>query len=61
MQNLTDIRDAFFNQLYDYVSVDKNVMILTADQGNFGLKKIETDFPEQYINVGIAEQSLGRS
>mgnify|MGYP005993175331 FL=1 len=58
MQNLTDIRDAFFNQLYDYVSVDKNVMILTADQGNFGLKKIETDFPEQYINVGIAEQSL---
>tara|TARA_R110002020_G_scaffold378887_2_gene589927 strand:+ start:8395 stop:9354 length:960 start_codon:yes stop_codon:yes gene_type:complete len=58
MQNLTDMRDAFFDQLYDYVSVDKNVMILTADHGAFGLKKIETDFPEQYLNVGIAEQSL---
>tara|TARA_A100001515_G_scaffold139778_1_gene134757 strand:+ start:1575 stop:2498 length:924 start_codon:yes stop_codon:yes gene_type:complete len=55
---MIDMRDAFFNQLYEYVSVDKNVIILTADHGAFGLKKIEEDFPQQYLNVGISEQSM---
>jgi|TARA_R100000455_G_C6273599_1_gene131407 transketolase len=55
---MIDMRDAFFNRLYDYVSKDKNVLVLTADHGAFGLKKIEKDFPEQYLNVGIAEQTL---
>lgn len=53
-----DIRDAFFNGLYEVVENDKNVMILTADHGAFGLNKIKEDFPEQYINVGIAEQNM---
>ena len=28
---IVDMRDAFFDQLYEYISVDKNVVILTAD------------------------------
>jgi len=52
------MRDAFFNKLYEFVKRDKNVVILTADHGAFGLKKIQQDYPDQYINVGIAEQAL---
>tara|TARA_R110002012_G_scaffold315603_1_gene529590 strand:- start:26541 stop:27479 length:939 start_codon:yes stop_codon:yes gene_type:complete len=55
---MTDMRDAFFNQLYNYISVDKDVIILTADHGAFGLKRIEEDYPKQYLNVGISEQAL---
>tara|TARA_Y100000592_G_scaffold30536_2_gene48626 strand:+ start:30014 stop:30952 length:939 start_codon:yes stop_codon:yes gene_type:complete len=55
---IVDMRDAFFDQLYRYISIDKNVVILTADHGAFGLKKIENDYPEQYLNIGIAEQAL---
>lgn len=58
MSDVVDMRDAFFDQLYQYISQDKSVMILTADHGAFGLKKIEKDFPSQYLNVGIAEQAM---
>ncbi len=58
MTNVVDMRDAFFNQLYDYVAADKNIFIITADHGAFGLKKIEEDFPNQFLNVGIAEQAM---
>ena len=33
-------------------------MVLTDDQGAFGLEKIRKELPSQYINVGIAEQNL---
>jgi transketolase len=55
---MIDMRDAFFNGLYNHISCDKNVIILTADHGAFGLKKIEQDFPNQYLNVGISEQAM---
>ena len=58
MTQVVDMRDAFFDGLYKYIAKDKNVIILTADHGAFGLKKIESDYPEQYLNVGIAEQTL---
>ena len=52
------MRDAFFDELHHIIAKDKNTVILTADHGAFGLKKIEEAYPEQYINVGIAEQAL---
>jgi len=52
-----DMRDAFFDSLYEYVSSDKNVIILTADHGAFGLNKIREEFPEQYLNTGASEQN----
>jgi transketolase len=58
MNDIVDMRDAFFNQLYSYVAMDKNVIVLTADHGAFGLKRIEQDYPSQYLNVGIAEQAM---
>ncbi len=58
VQNIVDMRDAFFDELHHIIAKDKNTVILTADHGAFGLKKIEEAYPEQYINVGIAEQAL---
>lgn len=53
-----DIRDAFFDELYDIAAKDRNVVFLTADMGALSLEKFKKDFPEQYINVGISEQNL---
>jgi len=55
---LVDMRDAFFNGIYDVIEEDKNVVVLTADHGAFRLSEIERDFPEQFLNVGIAEQNM---
>ncbi len=52
------MRDAFFNGLYEVIEADKNVMVLTADHGAFGLNKIKEDFPDQYLNMGVAEQNM---
>lgn len=54
----TDIRDAFFNEVYYLVKNDSRVMVLSDDQGAFALDRIRADFPKQYINIGIAEQNL---
>jgi len=53
-----DIRDAFFDEVYAIASKDPNVMFLTADMGALSLNKFKKDLSSQYINVGVAEQSL---
>jgi transketolase len=56
--NIRDMRDAFFDGIYDIIEKDKNVIILTADHGAFRLAEIAKDFPEQYLNVGVSEQNM---
>lgn len=53
-----DIRDAFFDELYNIAKVDRNVLFLTVDLGSFSLDKFKKDLKNQYINVGVAEQNL---
>lgn len=53
-----DIRDTFFDELYTIAQKDSNVIFLTADLGAFSLNKFKKDLPNQYINVGVAEQNL---
>jgi len=55
---VSDIRDAFFDRLYEIASADSNLMFLTADMGAFRLDKLKADLPGQFINVGVAEQNL---
>ena len=55
---MSDMRDSFFGGVYDIVKKNKNAIILTADHGAFGLSQIQKDFPNQYLNVGIAEQNM---
>lgn len=53
-----DIRDAFFDELYNIAKKDPRVILLVADMGAFSLIKFKKDFPDQFINVGIAEQNM---
>lgn len=56
--NTVDIRDAFFDRLYEIAASDKDVIFLTADMGAFSLAKFKKNLSNQYINVGVAEQNL---
>lgn len=52
-----DIRDAFFDELYEIAQKDPKVMVLTADMGAQSLNKF-SNLSEQYFNVGVAEQNM---
>ncbi len=54
----SDIRDLIFDALYEIVSRDANVIILTADMSCISFGKIKRDFPLQVINIGVAEQNM---
>lgn len=53
-----DIRDAFFEQIYQLAKKDQNVVFMTDDLDAFVLRKFKDDFPSQFINIGVAEQTL---
>ena len=52
------MRDVFLEKLYKKMFVDDSIFFITADFGAPTLDKIRTDFPDRFINVGIAEQNL---
>jgi transketolase len=56
--NQADIRDVFFDRLYEIGSKDSNIMIISADMDAFSLRKFAEDFPKQYMNVGVSEQNM---
>tara|TARA_B100000900_G_scaffold399510_1_gene402106 strand:+ start:448 stop:1398 length:951 start_codon:yes stop_codon:yes gene_type:complete len=56
-QNI-DMRDAFFDAVYDEAKRNKDLIFLSVDHGAFSLEKFEEDFSERYINIGIAEQNM---
>jgi len=49
-------RDAFFNELYEIALLDKNVYLVVADMAAPSLDKFRKNIPNQFINVGVAEQ-----
>lgn len=57
-QEYQDMRDAFFEELFQIALSDKEVILLMADQGAQTMKKFEEKIPRQLINVGIAEQNM---
>lgn len=54
----TDMRDAFFDEIYNFAKRDSQVIFLTADMGAYSLIRFKRDMGNQYINVGIAEQNM---
>jgi transketolase len=52
-----DVRDAFFGELYKSIKKDKKIILLAVDQGALAIKKIKIDFPNNYFNIGIFEQT----
>jgi len=52
-----DMRDVFFDRVYDLACEDERIVFLSADHGAFSLEKFKKDFPDRYINTTIAEQN----
>ena len=55
---MKDLRDAVFDEIYNLARDDKDVVFLSADADAWSLKKFKNDFPDRYINVGVAEQNM---
>jgi len=52
------MRDVFLNRIWQSMEKEKKIFFVSADFGSPVLDKIRADFPERFINVGIAEQNL---
>lgn len=53
------MRDAFSEQLYKEAVKNKNIYIVVADISPAGsMQKFRKEFPNRFINVGVAEQSM---
>ncbi len=52
------MRVAAISAIHDLMKTDKKIYFLTGDLGFHTLEEIEADFPERFINIGIAEQNM---
>jgi transketolase len=52
------MRDAFLERVWSRMGDDPAIFFVTADFGSPVLDKIRADYPDRFINVGIAEQNL---
>lgn len=52
------VRDSFFHQIFGMVREGADIVVVTSDLGAPSLDEFRRLFPERYISVGIAEQSL---
>ena len=52
------MRDALLQRIWAAMSDDETLFFTCADFGSPVLDKIRADFPERFVNVGIAEQNL---
>lgn len=53
---MKDIRDGIFDTLYQVFCEDDRAVLITADTGAFGIKKIKSKFKNRVIDSGVAEQ-----
>lgn len=52
------MRDALLDRIWQAMEKDQKIFFTCADFGSPVLDKIRSDFPERFLNVGIAEQNL---
>jgi len=52
------MRDAFLERIWRAMAEDSKIFFTCADFGSPVLDKIRADFPDRFVNVGIAEQNL---
>jgi transketolase len=52
------MRDAFLDRLCKAMAFDEKIFFVSADFGSPVLDRIRDEFPDRFINVGIAEQNL---
>ena len=56
--NSVAMRDAFLERLWREMQRDPQIFFLCADFGSPIVDQIRADFPDRFVNVGIAEQNL---
>lgn len=56
--NRVAMRDAFLDRLCSAMAFDEKIFFVSADFGSPVLDRIRKEFPDRFINVGIAEQNL---
>ncbi len=52
------MRDAFLDRLCQAMSFDDRIFFVSADFGSPVLDRIREQYPDRFVNVGIAEQNL---
>lgn len=52
------MRIEFFKYLYELMKENPNIWAITGDLGYIGFDKIRDEFPDRFLNVGAAEQSM---
>ena len=52
------MRDVLLDRIWRAMSSDPTIFFVSADFGSPVLDKIRADFPDRFVNVGIAEQNL---
>ena len=55
---LRPMRDTFLESVFQLMQNNKHIFFVSADFGSPVLDKIRSHCPDQFINVGIAEQNL---
>ena len=57
MSKLTQ-RDAFWNRIFELAKKDHDIVVVSEDMGAPALDQFRVELPDQFVNVGIAEQNL---
>ena len=52
------MRNEFAKALYNEISTNRDIMLLVGDCGQVVFDDIKRDFPDNFINMGIAEQNM---
>ena len=52
------MRDVLLDRIWQAMAHDQKIFFTSADFGSPVLDKIRADFPDRFVNVGIAEQNL---
>jgi transketolase len=52
------MRDAFLSALIEAMRAHENITFIAADFGSPVLDRLRSEFPDRFLNVGIAEQNL---
>ena len=52
------MRDALLDRIWEAMMDNHKIFFICADFGSPVLDKIRSDFPDRFVNVGIAEQNL---
>jgi len=52
------MRNAFASALLDAAKIDSRIILITGDLGYGVLNQFQSELPNQFLNLGIAEQSM---